>query len=150
MKPSRIRVIAIGLFRDCGRILVFEGHNTAKTDWFYRPLGGLVEPGETTEETLHREMREELGKEITDLRLLAVLENLFTYDGSAGHEIVFVHDARFLDDSVYALDGLQEITFNDDGVNTKAMWRTLDSFDATHHLVPEGLTALLQKKDAAA
>ena len=46
-------------------------------------------------------MREELSKENTDLTLLAVLENIFEFDGGDDHEIVFVHDARFTDRSMY-------------------------------------------------
>jgi NAD+ diphosphatase len=37
-------------------------------DAFYSVLAGFVEPGETLEETVHREIREEAGIEVTDIR----------------------------------------------------------------------------------
>ena len=85
-KPPFIRVIAICLFARDEQILVFQGFDREKGANFYRPLGGGVEPGETTEQAIVREMREETGAAITDLRLVDVLENIFTVDGRAGHE----------------------------------------------------------------
>ena len=148
MVRTHIRVIAICLFRHKGRILVFEGYDTVKKDYYYRPLGGAVEPGETTAQTLAREIREELGQEITDVRLLGVLENLFTCDGKAGHEIVFVYDGHFVDESIYSLP---EMTMTEDGgVTARAMWHGMDSFDATHRLVPESLASLLNSEPSLA
>ena len=49
-KPPFIRVIAICVFRIAERILVFEAFDSVKETPFYRPLGGGVEPGETTRE----------------------------------------------------------------------------------------------------
>jgi NAD+ diphosphatase len=40
-------------------------------DAFYSVLAGFVEPGETLEETVHREIREETGIEVTDIRYFA-------------------------------------------------------------------------------
>lgn len=61
-----------------------------------------VEFGETSRQAIVREVQEELSGEITDLRLLGVLENRFTFDGEDGHEIVFVYDGRFADEFMYA------------------------------------------------
>lgn len=144
MKLIPIRVIAICLFRNNNRILVFEGYDTVKNDYYYRPLGGAVELGETTAEALRREIREELGQEIADVCPLGVLENLFVCDGKPGHEIVFVYDARFLDESIYSL--LEMTMTEDGGVTARAMWHAIDSFDSTHRLVPEALLGLLHDK----
>ena len=64
---------------------------------FQRPLGGHVEFGEYALDTVRREFGEEIGQELTDVRLLGVLENIFTLDGIDRHEIVFVFDAQFAD-----------------------------------------------------
>ncbi len=110
---------------------------------FYRPLGGGVEPGETTEKTIKREIREELSLEMTDLNLLGVVENIFTCEGEQGHEIVFVYDGRFVDKTVYDLPGLK--VHEDNGEVLRAEWRSLDSFDENHRLVPEKIEKLLQE-----
>jgi 8-oxo-dGTP pyrophosphatase MutT (NUDIX family) len=141
MKPDSIRVVAICLFRVEDRILVFEAFDSVRGTPFYRPLGGGVEPGETTRETIQREIVEELGLEVTDLRLLGTLENLFTCEGRPGHEIVFVYDGRFADESVYQRSVLT--VTEDNGETLAARWHALDSFDEYHRLVPEALISLL-------
>ena len=92
--PS-IRVVSLCVFRNGSRILVGRAFDDVKQQHFFRPLGGSVEFGETTAEALRREMREELRTEIVDLVQLGVLENIFTYRGEPGHELVIVFDAGF-------------------------------------------------------
>lgn len=142
MEPKYIRVIAICLFRRNGNILVFKGFDSVKETYFYRPLGGEVDPGETTEDAIVREIREELGQDIVDIHLLGVLENLFILEGKPGHEIVFVYDGRFSDESVYQKTSLT--AHEDNGDIFEATWRSLESFNNSHRLVPESLLLLLQ------
>jgi ADP-ribose pyrophosphatase YjhB (NUDIX family) len=109
---------------------------------FYRPLGGAVEFGETTEAAIDRETMEEVGLEVTDLKLLNVMENLFVLEGNPGHEIVYVYDGRFTDTSAYRRESF--VVTEDNGEILKASWRTLDSFNGYHRLVPEALMSLLK------
>ena len=143
MQPEYTRVISICLFRVDDSILVFEGYDSVKETYYYRPLGGEVHLGETTKEAVVREIREELEQEIIDVHLVGVLENLFVFEGVPGHEIVFVYDGRFADESVYNKTSLTVI--EDNGDILEATWRSLDSFDSFHRLVPESMSSLLQK-----
>jgi ADP-ribose pyrophosphatase YjhB (NUDIX family) len=143
MTAKYIRVIAICVFRHGDKILVFEHYDKSKSTPFYRPLGGGVEFGETTGQTLKREIKEEIGQEITDLKLLTVLENIFTLEGETGHEIVYVYDARFTDPSVYKRYSLD---VHEETETLKASWRSLDFFNDYHRLVPPELAPLLKKK----
>lgn len=140
--PEHIRVIAICVFRHGDKILVFEHFDTVKGTPFYRPLGGAVEFGETTGQAIKREIKEEIGLEVTGLKLLDIIENIFTLNGGTGHEIVYVYDGQFTDASVYARESfpMQE----DNGDIYKVSWRSLDSFNDYHRLVPEELTAILK------
>jgi 8-oxo-dGTP pyrophosphatase MutT (NUDIX family) len=87
-KPKRLfqmRVAGLG-FRD-GHVLVHRAvHET-----FWTFPGGRAEMGETTEETLRREMREELGVEVNVERLLWTVENFFDYEGRNWHELGFYY-----------------------------------------------------------
>lgn len=44
-----------------------------------------------------REIHEETETEITNIKYIGTLENIFTFNGGAGHEIVQVYDASFVD-----------------------------------------------------
>ncbi len=143
MTPPSIRVIAICLFQHNGSILVAEGIDSVKDERFARPLGGGIEPGEASREAIIREIREETGQEITDLRLLGVLENLFTYEGKSCHEIVFVYDGSFADTALPARD---EIPMVEEGSHGIAKWRPLNSFGEHCRLVPQGLMNLLKER----
>ena len=142
MKKQRIRVLALCVFHHQGSILVFEGHDSQKNGSFYRPLGGGVEFGEPVEDALRREIREEMGEEIIHLRRLGVMENLFIYEGEQGHEIVFIYDAKFKDNSVYAQDDLKAC--EDDGKLFKLCWLKISKLKQLDYpLYPEGVTRLL-------
>jgi hypothetical protein len=53
---SRIRPLAICVFRYNNRILVAEGYDPIKKETFYRPLGSGIEFGEYSEQIIHREV----------------------------------------------------------------------------------------------
>ena len=74
MKNTLIRPIALCLFRREDRILVSTAYDSVKKDYFCRPLGGGIEFGERGAEAIVREIREELGAEIKEVRLLGTLD----------------------------------------------------------------------------
>ncbi|MGE0060315.1 MAG: NUDIX hydrolase [Dehalococcoidia bacterium] len=139
---NRIRPIALVLFRrDDGAVLVAPGYDRIKEQQFYRPLGGEIEFGELAEAAARREILEELAAEVGDLRLLGVFENIFTFLGASGHELVWVFEGSFVDQSfterdvVYALEG--DATF-------EVHWVPMQRFiDGEVPLYPEGLLGVL-------
>lgn len=131
-----IRPIALAVPRRGADLLVFEGYDPAGDETFYRPLGGGIEFGETAEDAVRRELREELGAELVDVRPIGVLENLFHAFGRPGHEIVFLFDCRLADRSAYERDVVGEVL---DHPGTKVLWRPLNSFTAAAPLYPAGL-----------
>lgn len=144
MISSRIRPLALCLFRHEGRILVGHAYDTVKQDHYCRPLGGGIEFGERGAEAIVREIREELGAEIEDVRRLGTLENLFTCEGEAGHEIVLIYDAMFADRSPYDQAVLHGHEQDAAVAAFTAEWKSLDELAAgSAQLVPEGLMAFL-------
>jgi 8-oxo-dGTP pyrophosphatase MutT (NUDIX family) len=141
MPTGRIRPLVLCLFRHRGQILVSSGYDSVKQSHYYRPLGGGIEFGETSRDALRREMREELGAEIEDIRLLGTLESLFELEGEPGHEIVFVFDAVFADRSFYDREA---VTGREDDMNFRAEWKSVEELtQGKGRLVPEGLAALM-------
>lgn len=75
------RVVGIAVREDSVLLQQAEG------DDFWVFPGGRAEFGEAAEQTLKREMREEISTEVEVVRLLWFVENFFTYAGKNYHEI---------------------------------------------------------------
>ena len=58
-------------------------------------VGGRVEIGESSEQTIKREIMEEMGKEIEILEYVSTIENFFDADDMPYHEIMFVYRVDF-------------------------------------------------------
>ena len=141
---SRIRPLAICVFRHKDRILVAEGYDPIKKQSFYRPLGGGIEFGEYSEQTICRELLEEIGAKVCDLKYLGTLENVYIFNGTPGHEIVQVYDGVLEDTRLYEQDVIfgQEIDINE---SFQAVWKQLNEFgDEKLILYPTGLLELLR------
>ena len=144
---NNIRPIAVCVFRKDNRILVFEGYDPSERKTFYRPLGGGIEFGESSEETIQRELKEEINAEVKELHYLGTLENIYTFDGTPGHEIVQVYDGALKESGLYE----QAVIVGheaDVDESFKAMWKSLNEFGAGKSILyPDGLLELLKSKD---
>ena len=140
---SVIRPIAICVFRRPGQILVGEGYDSVRGERYHRPVGGSVRFRETSRQAVIRELDEELGVELVDLRLLGVLENIFSCEGTDAHEIVFVYEARFADESLYQRPMLRGS--EDRAGPYAAVWRDLAQELPVLH--PAGLRELILRAD---
>jgi len=142
MKPGKVRAIAICVIRNRDAIFVFEGHDSIKGETFYRPLGGTIEFGEHSSQTVLREFGEEINAEIKNLKYLAALENIFIHEGQTGHEIVLVYEGEFADQSIYSTEIV--MGKEDDGGLFKALWKPLEDFaGGKAPLYPVGLLKLI-------
>lgn len=142
---NQIRPIAICVFRKDNRILVAEVYDAIKNEYFYRPLGGGIEFGENSADTICREVLEEVNLQVKreSLKYLGIVENIFQFNGGTGHEIVFVYDGALQEAPVYeqALVPGKEAS----GEEIRAVWKRLDEFGPGQLvLYPTGLLELLQ------
>jgi len=142
---NHIRPIALCVFHNNNRILVAEGYDSRKKEHFYRPLGGGIEFGESSRETICREIMEELNLEVTgdSLSYLGALENIFIFNGNPGHEIVLIYDGALKESGVYE----QAVILGKeaDGEDIRAVWKDLDEFGVGKSILyPNGLLDLLR------
>lgn len=143
MKKNKIRPIALCVFLNNNRILVNEGHDPVKQQTFYRSLGGGIEFGEKAEDTVRRELKEELNVEVGEVLYLGTLENIFTFNGTPSHEIVMIYDGALIDSGLYE----QAVIVGEEanGEVIRAVWMSLDEFgEGKSILYPTGLLALLR------
>lgn len=72
-------------------------HRNVNKDHYALP-GGRVEIGEDSKETVEREIKEELGKDIEIESYIATVENFFRLESKKYHEILFIHKGEFVED----------------------------------------------------
>ena len=139
---NKIRPLALCVFLHENKILVAEGYDQKKNQTFYRPLDGGIEFGERSDETIRREMLEELDAEVADLKYLGTFENIFVFNGQPGHEIIQVYDGRLVNPGLYEQ---AEMSGHEAGAGEfKVVWRSLDEFSQQIPLYPDGLLELLK------
>jgi 8-oxo-dGTP pyrophosphatase MutT (NUDIX family) len=116
------RVAAI-IFDDA-RVLLQTDPNE---DFWFMP-GGRVEMLEPAEESLSREMREELGEEVRIERLVWLVENFFEYQEISWHEMGMYFLASLPDGSpLLAGEGPLHTGYEDNGAKLVFQWHELSS-----------------------
>ena len=138
---SRIRPTALTLFCRQNHLLVFPLHDEQHG---YRIPGGGIDFGEQSKKAAIREIREELNAEMRNIYLLDVIENIFTYMGQVGHEVVFLYAGTFVDKSLYEQT---EIIGDDNGIPFTAIWKPIHFFEREDAppLFPTGVLELAKK-----
>ena len=138
---ERITVKVIGLAWRRNHLLAAEVETDMGRIKGVRPLGGSVEFGETREQALEREFREELGCGVTITGPWLALENIFHHEGSIGHEYIFAANIRLHDTTLYDRD---EILFAEcNGAKCTAQWFLPQNLPKDVALYPNGLAPLL-------
>ena len=122
-----------------GKVLLVEMDHAG----FYCLPGGHVELGETTEEAMIREMKEETTKDTYIKKYLGNIENFFINKHNVSiHEIAFYYLMDFKDDEIKDLIRLE----NDEGtlVNLNFKWFDLNELDSVN-IKPIFLKEILTK-----
>lgn len=138
---GQIRVLALGLIKKGNRVFISQGYDPVKQQTFYRAMGGGVDFGETSLEALQREFQEEIQAQLTNINYLGCLENLFTFNGKPGHELLQVYQCDFVDPKFYQLESL---TFAEGKRQKTALWVDVALFKSGELLlVPKPFLDLL-------
>lgn len=140
------RAKTLGLIFNENRILLEEqeGIHSKGKGYFYRPIGGTIEVGEKSVETLIREFKEEIKVEVMIKDYVSCIENIFKIDTNIGHEIIQIYVVEFKDKTLYKKESFEIIEGNK---ITYAKWVSLaEILEGKKVLYPDGLFELLQDK----
>ncbi len=142
MQENWPRPIAICVVRRDGKIFVAEGFDSTKNQTFYRPLGGTIEFGEYGRDTVVRELIEEVGEPLTNVRYIGTSENIFTLLGRPGHEIVLIYEGDFVNESIY---DTPRVEAREGDAVFIARWMPVSDFiEGKFPLYPDGLLEMLK------
>ena len=138
VEDYKLNVRAAGVIIHNNKILL---HRNAKSN-HYALVGGRVAIGEDSENTIKREIQEELGKEIEITGYVSTIENFFEMKGSKYHEILFVHKVEFtneedkkIDHTLKNIEGKEHLQYE---------WIELDKIDE-YPLLPQVVKNVLKE-----
>lgn len=133
-----LNVRAAGVIIHNNKVLV---HRNINSD-HYALIGGRVMIGENSQDTVKREVYEELGKEVEIKEHIATVENFFPMKGKRFHEILFIHMLEFVNEQdkliEYTLDNIEGKDY------LKYIWLDLDKIEK-YNLVPKVTKEILKE-----
>lgn len=134
----KLNVRAACIIKHNNKILVHKNINKDH----YALLGGRVEIGESSEETIKREVQEELGKEIDITGYMSTVENFFKMKGSKYHEYMFIYQAEFKEEKDKLIE---ETLLNIEGKDfLRYEWLDLNKID-NYPILPKIVKEILKE-----
>ena len=138
VKDYKLNVRSAGVIIHNGKILLHRNVNSGH----YALIGGRVEIGESSTDTIKREIKEELGKDIKITGYISTIENFFEIKGSKYHEMMFVHKIEFTNEED------QKIEYTMKNIEGKEYlqyeWIDLDIIDE-YQLLPKAMKDVLKE-----
>ena len=134
----KLNVRAAGVMIHHGKILA---HRNVKDD-HYALIGGRVEIGENSADTVKREIKEELGKDIEITGYISTIENFFEMKGSKYHEIMFVHKIEFTNEEDKKIEYIMKNVEGKDYLQYE--WIELEKI-AEYEVVPKVIKDVLKE-----
>ena len=98
---KEIRVKAMCLIEHNGKLLLCNGYDSVKKEKFLRLVGGSIDFGEMAEDAVRREVKEELGSNLENLKFITVIESIFVHEGEKGHEVIFLYKGDLTNKDIY-------------------------------------------------
>lgn len=135
----KLNVRAACIIKHNNKILV---HRNINSD-HYCLIGGRVEIGEPSDQTIKREVQEEIGKEIESTRYISTIENFFEMKGSKYHEYMFIYEAEFKEEKDKLIEeDLQNVEGKD---YLKYVWLDLDKIEE-YPILPKVVKEILKEE----
>ena len=134
----KLNVRAAGIMIHNGKILVHKNINSDD----YALIGGRVEIGESSANTIKREIKEELGKDVEIIGYISTIENFFEMKGSKYHEIMFVHKIEFANEEDKKIEYTMKNIEGKDYLQYE--WLEMDKIDE-YPLLPRAVKDILKE-----
>ena len=135
----KLNIRAAGMFVHNNKVLV---HRDNRKNHCCLP-GGRIEIGENSEETVKREIKEELGKDIKIINYIATIENFFEMEGKKYHEFYFLYEVEFLNEEDKKIDYAMKNIEGKDYLQYE--WIELDRINEKN-LLPQCLNNIIKNK----
>ena len=100
-------------------VLVKEGNvllSKLRDDKNWTTVGGKVTFGETTEDAILREFREEMGASAVVDRLMTIVEHFFDFKGKVFHQYLFVYKLKDPQNKIPVFEGDRQMADNPNGI----------------------------------
>ncbi len=138
------RQAALCLFRRGDSFLVAEIRDPHTGTVLHRPPGGGIEDRENPEETVWREIQEELAIVLGDIEPLGAIEHTWSWGGREIRETAWIFLASASDYAAIDREETPGLT-EANGDTFKTLWReTRESAEARPNLCPAALLRLLE------
>ena len=139
IEDYKLNVRAAGIIIHNNKVLLHKNIN----ENHYALIGGRVEIGENSADTVKREIKEELGKDVEITGYISTIENFFEMKGSKYHEIMFVHKIEFTNEEDKNIEYTMKNIEGKDYL--KYEWIDLDKIDE-YPLMPSIMKDILKEK----
>ncbi len=118
-------------------------HRDINKDHYCLP-GGRIEIGETSEQAIKREIKEELGKDVEIIEYKSTIENFFEFENNKYHEIYFLYKIEFVNEedkkinyTIHNVEGKQYLQYE---------WLELNKINK-YNILPECLKDIISDKE---
>ena len=133
----RLNIRATGIIIHNNKLLVHKDRNLNH----YALMGGRIAIGESSEDTIIREFKEETGKEVEVIGYVGTVENFFEADSYKYHEIMFIYQLEFMNEEDKKIeDTIKNIEGND---YLQYEWLDLDKLEK-EPLKPEEIKQVIK------
>lgn len=140
VEDYKLNIRAGGVIIHNNKILT---HRNINKDHYCLP-GGRIEIGESSEQTIKREIQEELGKQIEIIEYAATIENFFEMENKKYHEIYFLHRIEFENEedkkinyTMHNVEGKEYLQYE---------WLDLDKIEE-YNILPRCLKEVLKSRN---
>ena len=137
IEDYKLNIRSTGVIIHNNKLLV---HSDINLD-HYALIGGRVAIGESSEETIKREIKEEIGKEVEVIGYIGTVENFFEANSQKYHEIMFIYQLEFVNEEDKQIEETMKNIEGKDYLQYE--WLDLDKIEK-EPLKPQGIKKVIK------